>query len=66
MNIDARRCCVHVGVVSAGDVSRDGPADDMVSANLYARNGVGRSAFMFLSSTGNVYDGEAGWASRSQ
>ncbi len=32
-----------------------GPNDDLVSANLYARNGVGRSAFMYLSSTGAVF-----------
>lgn len=38
-----------------GPDTGNGPADDLVSANLYARNGSGRSAFMFLSSTGNAY-----------
>ena len=40
-----------------------GPNDDLVSANLIARNGVGQSASMFLSSTGQVFcnsSGEAG------
>lgn len=32
-----------------------GPNDDLVSANLYARNGAGRSAFFFLSSTGEAF-----------
>lgn len=32
-----------------------GPGADMLSANLYARNGVGRSAFLYLSSNGCVY-----------
>lgn len=45
-----------------------GPNDDLVSANLYARNGVGGSAFMYVSSTGDVYcfsgsvGGSAGYA----
>lgn len=38
-----------------GPDTGSGPAEDMVSANLYARNGAGRSAFLYLSSTGNVY-----------
>lgn len=32
-----------------------GPNDDLVSANIYARNGIGRSAFMYISSNGNAY-----------
>jgi hypothetical protein len=32
-----------------------GPNDDLASANLYARNGVGRSAFFYVSSNGNAY-----------
>ncbi len=32
-----------------------GPANDLLSANLYARNGVGGSAYMYMSSTGEVY-----------
>lgn len=32
-----------------------GPGDDLASANLYARNGAGRSAFFFVSSNGNAY-----------
>lgn len=32
-----------------------GPANDLLSANLYARNGIGGSAFMYMSSTGEVF-----------
>lgn len=39
-----------------------GPNDDLVSANLIARNGVGQSASMFLSSTGDVYCNSSGSA----
>lgn len=39
-----------------------GPNDDLVSANLIARNGVGQSASMFLSSTGEVFCNSAGVA----
>ena len=39
-----------------------GPNDDLVSANLIARNGVGQSASMFLSSTGDVYCNSSGIA----
>jgi hypothetical protein len=38
-----------------GPDTGSGPANDLVSANLYARNGVGGSAFVFVSSTGDVY-----------
>lgn len=43
-----------------------GPADDVVSANLIARNGVGGSAYMWMSATGEVYcsadaNGVANW-----
>lgn len=38
-----------------GPDTGSGPNDDLVSANLIARNGVGGSASMFLSSNGNVY-----------
>ena len=40
-----------------------GPANDLLSANLYARNGVGGSAYMYSSSTGEVFcfaDGVSG------
>jgi hypothetical protein len=39
-----------------------GPNDDLVSANLIARNGVGQSATMFLSSTGQVFCNSSGVA----
>jgi len=38
-----------------GPDTGNGPANDLVSANLYARNGVAGSAFMYVSSTGDVY-----------
>jgi len=38
-----------------GPDTGSGPGDDLASANLYARNGRGRSAFFFLSSNGNAY-----------
>jgi hypothetical protein len=38
-----------------GPDTGSGPNDDLVSANLYARNGIGRSAFMFISSNGSAY-----------
>ncbi len=38
-----------------GPDTGSGPANDLVSANLYARYGVDGSAFMFLSSTGDVF-----------
>ena len=50
-----------------GPDTGSGPANDLVSANLYARNGAAGSAFMFLSSTGDVYcfansvSGDAGY-----
>lgn len=37
-----------------------GPNDDLVSANLIARNGVGQSASMFFSSTGQVFCNSSG------
>lgn len=45
-----------------------GPQHDLLSANLYARNGNGGSAYMYMSSTGDVYcfadsaGGSAGYA----
>ncbi|HEX6811147.1 MAG TPA: hypothetical protein VF384_05965 [Planctomycetota bacterium] len=39
-----------------------GPNDDLVSANLIGRNGVGQSASMFLSSTGQVFCNSSGAA----
>ena len=39
-----------------------GPNDDLVSANLIARNGVNQSATMFLSSTGQVFCNSSGVA----
>jgi len=38
-----------------GPDTGNGPGDDLLSANLYARNGVGRSAFFYVSSNGNAY-----------
>lgn len=38
-----------------GPDTGNGPANDLVSANLYARNGVGGTPFMYVSSTGDVY-----------
>lgn len=38
-----------------GPDTGNGPANDLLSANLYARNGVAGSAYMFMSSTGEVY-----------
>jgi hypothetical protein len=38
-----------------GPVTGSGPEADLVSANLYARNGSRRSAWFYLSSTGNAY-----------
>lgn len=51
------RAVVHVqaDVRLDGPDTGNGPANDLLSANLYARNGVGASAFMYLSSTGEVY-----------
>jgi hypothetical protein len=38
-----------------GPDTGNGPQNDLLSANLYARNGVGGSAFMYMSSTGEVF-----------
>lgn len=38
-----------------GPDTGNGPAWDLASANLYARNGVGGTPFMYFSSTGDVY-----------
>ena len=53
----AANALVHVqcNVRLDGPDTGTGPNDDLVSANLGARNGVGGSVSMFLSSTGDVY-----------
>lgn len=38
-----------------GPDTGNGPGDDLASANLYLRNGVGRSPFFYISSNGNAY-----------
>jgi hypothetical protein len=50
---------VEADVRLVGPDTGTGPGDDLVSANLMARNSVGlhRSPFMYLSSNGNVYAG---------
>lgn len=53
----AAHAMVHVqcDVRLDGPDTGNGPANDLVSANLYARNGVGGTPFMYVSSTGDVY-----------
>jgi hypothetical protein len=53
----AARAVVHVqcDVRLDGPDTGNGPANDLVSANLYARNGVGGTPFMYISSTGDVF-----------
>lgn len=46
---------VHCDVRLDGPDTGTGPADDLVSANLYVRNGVGGTPFMYVSSTGQVF-----------
>jgi hypothetical protein len=46
---------VEASVRLDGPDTGSGPNDDLASANLYARNGAGRSAFFYLSSNGNAY-----------
>lgn len=52
-----RPCTVRVeaDIRLDGPDTGNGPNDDLLSANLYARNGAGRSAFLYLSSNGNAH-----------
>ncbi len=53
----AQTAIVHVqcDVRLDGPDTGTGPNDDLLSANLYARNGSGQTPFMYLSSTGEVF-----------
>lgn len=50
-----RRVRVSADVRLDGPDTGVGPNDDLASANLYARNGADRSAWIYLSSNGNAY-----------
>lgn len=53
----AQNAIVHVqcDVRLDGPDTGTGPNDDLLSANLYARNGSGQTPFMYVSSTGEVF-----------